>query len=377
MPQIYLDCNASTSVHPAVTEALISHFKTHSANPSSVHGWGREAKKALVQAQDAIASFFAVSPDELYFTSSGTEAMNLAIFGAVAGKRPGRIISTKCEHAAVIEPLLELEKRGWQIDWIAVGPYGAATKEAVEQAIQEETALITLMGANNETGVKTDLAAIGKVAQVHGIPFIVDGVALLGKEEIQIPKGVSAMAFSGQKVYAPKGIGLLIARRSFKFSPQILGGGQQRGKRSGTENLPGIIALKEALQVVVHEGQQAWVRMGMLRDLLEQTILSALPFVTVNGEGPRVCNTTNLCFHGVDGETLFILLDEAGVMCSHGSACATGALEPSRALIEMGLGHEQAASSLRFSLGYQTTLQEVQTASDRVIQVVTKLIPSS
>jgi cysteine desulfurase len=370
MSKIYLDHNASTPVHPDVIEAMTTHLKECVGNPSSVHAFGRDAKKALLQARDFVAQMFKVLAEEVIFCSSGTEGLNLILQGFCLEKKPGRILTSKCEHSAVYETMKLLEKRGWEVVWLPCGKEGAVHPDAVEAALKEPASLICLMGANNETGVLTDLEKIGKLADRFGVPFVVDAVALVGKAPFHIPKGVSAIVCSGQKIGGPKGIGFVICRRPFRFKPQILGGGQERGHRSGTENLPGIVGLQKALEIISEQGAEKIAEMEQLRNLFETTLKDNLPNVTVNGSGPRVSNTSNLCFHGVDGETLLFLLDQKGVLCSHGSACATGALEPSRILLEMGLELNEARSSLRFSIGYGTTKEEILQAAKIIIACV-------
>jgi cysteine desulfurase len=229
------------------------------------------------------------------------------------------------------------------------------------------------MSVNNETGVKTDIDAIAAILHERRIPFVVDGVAQLGKELFSISTGVSAICFSGHKLHAPKGIGMAIVKGSFKFTPLLLGGGQESNRRGGTENVAGIVGLAEAIRLLKEELPLASTRMLQLRDRLEQGLIQRLSDVTVNGQGPRICNTSNLCFRGVEGESLMMNLDLAGVAASHGSACASGALEPSRVLLNMGLTVEQAASSIRFSLSRMTCEEEIDQALEIIVGVVTRL----
>jgi cysteine desulfurase len=229
------------------------------------------------------------------------------------------------------------------------------------------------MAVNNETGVKTDIEAIAAIAQEHKIPFFVDAVALMGKEEFRIPTGVSAMAFSGHKFHAPKGIGFLMVRSSLKLAPLLIGGDQEYGKRAGTENLSGITGMATAIEILRTELPSASKRMEELRNKFEHELMQRLPDVSINGQGPRVVNTSNLAFQGVEGETLLTALDLAGIAVSHGSACASGALEPSRILLNMGCSKEVAASSIRFSLSRFTTQQEIEFCIEAIVKVVLKL----
>ena len=369
-PAIYLDNNAATPVHSEVAEAVYGHLRSNFGNPSSVHHFGRESRKVLIRARDEIAEFFGMQPDEVLFTSGATEGLTMLLKGFAQERKPARIISSKCEHSAVYKNLKKLEEQGWVIDWLPCGRHGAVQSAAVEEALCDETALICLMAANNETGVKTDLAAIGRLAEAAGIPFIVDGVALVGKELFTIPSGVSAIAFSGQKMYGPKGVGVALVRRSLKVAPLIIGGGQQKGLRAGTENLPGIVGLQAAFTVLKRELPQAGEAMRELRDYFERLLKEKFPNIAVNGSGQRVSNTSNLCFPGADGETLLIRLDGKNIYCSHGSACTAGALEPSRVLLEMGLSRREASASLRFSLSYFTTKQEIERAVEEIEKCV-------
>ncbi len=346
---IYLDNNATTQVLPEVLDVILSELSGGPANPSSSHFFGREAKKKLSAARELIAAYLKAKPQEILFTSGGTEGLNLLL-------RPAKehIITSNVEHSAVYRTL-----QG-DITYLPVGTYGAVTPEAVKAAITDKTTLIVLSAANNETGVKTNIEAIGNIALQANIPFIVDGVALLGKEHFTIPPGVSAMVFSGHKIHAPKGIGFIYVRSNFKLEPLLTGGDQEFSKRAGTENLAGILGLAKAVELI-NPG-----KMETLRDYFEDQLKGK---IEINGTGPRICNTSNLSFTGVDGETLLIGLDQAGIAASHGSACASGALEPSRILQNMGLPRPRVLSSLRFSLSRFTTQQEI----DTVIQTLLRL----
>ena len=257
--------------------------------------------------------------------------------------------------------------------FLPTGVYGAVNPADVESSICSETCLITLMAVNNETGVLTDIEAIASIADFHGIPFVVDGVAWLGKEKITIPRGVSALFFSGHKFYAPKGIGFCFCRSSLKLEPLFLGGSQEFNHRAGTENVPSIVAMAEAIMLLESEQEIYIQRLRELRDLLESGLQSALPDVRVNGLGPRVSNTSNLAFMGVDGEALLMNLDLEGISVSHGSACSSGALEPSRILLAMGIPLTQVLSSIRFSIGQTTTQKEIERTIDVVVRIVNRL----
>lgn len=363
---IYLDNNATTCLDPEVLEVMKPFFTTLTGNPSSVHRFGQKAKGALTEATRHCARFFNVRPEEIIFTSGATEALNFLIRST---PRSSHIITSSLEHAAVLEPL---KFSGCQVTYLEPYPgQGAIEASQVEQVIQENTRLIVLTAVNNETGVKTDLGPIAALAERHQIPFLVDGVAWLGKELVTLPRGISAVCFSGHKVHGPLGVGLAIVRKPFRAHPFLVGGGQQRGFRAGTENLPAIAGFAKALELLSGQGEKWIQQMTALRDRFEKGLQEAIPDLVIHGqENPRVCNTSHIAFPGVDGETLLMMLDLAGLASSHGAACSTGTLEPSRVLLNMGIDPALARSSLRFSLSRYTTHAEIDAASALIIQTV-------
>ncbi len=360
MEQIYLDNNATTPLDRRVADAMYHDLEP--ANPSSVHWYGREARNRLTKARRTIADVLGVLPSEIVFTSGGTEALCMVLRGL--GK--GHILSSNLEHPAVFETLME---RG-HTTFLEPGPYGAPTPELVEGAIRSDTRLIALMAANNETGVKSDIEGIAAVAEAAQIPLLVDGVALIGKEPLTIPPGVSAMAFSGHKFHASKGVGFLVLRPHLRPTPLLTGGGQEGGRRPGTENLTGIVGMAKAVELLGEALPAAMVHMERLRDRLERGILERFPGATINGEGPRVCNTTNIAFGDLEAEGLMMNLDLAGVATSHGSACTSGSLEPSRILQNMGYSKQRAAASLRFSVSRMNTEEEI----DRTLAILASVV---
>jgi cysteine desulfurase len=373
MHPIYLDYNASTPLDPRILNILVQELETEQGNPSSIHSYGKQCRHKLEQSRQVIARFFHAKPHEVIFTSGGTEGAALLLQGILMRDPTMHVISSGAEHACVYETLKEMRKRGTEVTFLPTGSWGAVHPEEVEKAIRPQTRLLTLMAVNNETGVMTDIEAMAAIAQKRHIPFIVDGVAWLGKEKIHIPSGVSAIFFSGHKIHAPKGIGFCICRANLKLFPLFLGGNQEFNRRAGTENLPSIVALAEAIALLV-ENQDGFIQhMRRLRDLFESELLKRLPDIVINGQGPRVCNTSNLAFLGVDGETLLIHLDLEGISASHGSACASGALEPSRILLEMGIPLSQVQSALRFSVGRTTTEADIHQAVTIIVQVVKRL----
>lgn len=371
--RIYLDSNATTMVDPIVAEAVSRSLLESHGNPSSVHFFGQEAKRCLQEVRRGLASYLGVRPTELIFTSGGTEGLNLLIRGLLPAESKGHIITSDLEHSAVYNTVKGLESQGFEASFLSPGSWGAVRDEELRAALRPDTRLIVLMAANNETGVKMDIPAIAALAGEAGVPLVIDGVALMGKESFSIPAGVTAMAFSGHKFHAPTGVGMVYLRRGQKLTPCFAGGGHEYGMRPGTENLSGIVGLGEAVKLLSHDLLEASERMGQLRDYLEQRLQEELKDVYINGEGPRVANTSNVSFLGVDGEALLMNLDMEGVAVSHGSACAAGALEPSRVLLNMGLSHERAATAIRFSLCRFTTKDEIDRAISIVVQVVSRL----
>ena len=369
-PRIYLDNNASTALDPRVLSSITQELNDTYGNPSSVHSFGQEVRNRLTRARRIIASFLGVKATEIIFTSGATEGLNTVIRGFLGENPQGHIITSSVEHSCVYNTLKHLEKNGCEVTFLNPGLYGAPTTQAILEAIRPSTKLVVLMSVNNETGVKTDIHSIAEELYEKNIPLVVDGVAQLGKELFIIPAGVSAMCFSGHKFHAPKGVGFNFVRSNFKFTPLLIGGGQEHTKRGGTENMAMIVAIAEAIAVLPHYLPKATQMMQVLRDNFESKIMNSLPQVFINGTGSRICNTSNLSFQGVDGESLMMNLDLAGIAASHGSACSSGALEPSRILLNMGLSTEHAGSSMRFSLSRMTTQEEVDLAVDIIVDVV-------
>lgn len=343
--RIYLDNNASTPLDRYVMQAAQEEMNFLVSNPSSPHQEGQWARGRLDKARRTLASYFKVRPQELLFTSSGTEAMNFLILSAIKMKK-GEIVSSSSEHSCVYQLLKDRPETKFI--------QGVPTLEKVEAACTPHTALIVLMAVNNETGIKTDIASIAAWAEKRGILFIVDGVAWLGKETIHLPQGIAGIGFSGHKIHAPSGIGCAIFRPPLKPSPLLVGGAQEFGYRAGTENMLGIAAFSKAIELL---NENDFEKIKALRDHFEKGLP---PGVIVNGKNyPRISNVSNLLFPNHDGETLLMKLDQAGVSASLGSACSSGALEPSRALLSLGLSYKEAKSSLRFSFSRMNTLEEV------------------
>jgi cysteine desulfurase len=336
------------------------------ANPSSVHFFGARAKKNLQSARRTVADFFQVKPEEIIFTSGGTESINLML----RGLPKGHLITTDLEHSAVYKTLQTLDS---EITYLSPKLYGAATKDLVESAIRPDTKAIILCAANNETGVKIDIPAIATLALHHKIPLFLDAVSYIGKEQFPMHPGISAIALSGHKFHAPKGIGALILRTSVNLKSTLTGGNQESLHRAGTENLAGVIGLAAALQILAENQAGITAHLLSMQTHFETELITAIPDLIINGAGPRLPNTTNLTIPNCDGETLLVQLDLAGIATSLGSACSSGALEPSRVLLNMGLTRKAARSSLRFSFSRQTTLEEIDTALSILIPLIQKL----
>ncbi len=357
---INLDNNATTRLAPEVIELIQKELLEGQGNPSSIHGIGREARAKLTKARREIASFFSCTPQEVLFNSSATEGLNTLIFGSV--KPADQVITSAIEHSAVSAPLAELEKKGVSVIRLPCGKEGCVSPSDLRQMIDEKTSLIVIQAVNSETGVINDLEELSDIAYQKRVPFIVDGVAALGKIPLTWFKGISAWCFSGHKIHGPLGVGFSLVRPSFRFTPLIFGGGQEYGKRSGSENVMGCLALAKAVELSFEGLEKRVKSIESLRDFFEESLIKLYPKISVNGLGKRVCNTTNLCFHGMDGETLLMRLDQLNIAASLGSACSTGALQPSKTLLEMGLTQKEALSSLRFSLSRFTTREEIEEA---------------
>lgn len=371
--KIYIDCNATTGIDPRVLEAMLPELSSIPSNPSSFHFFGQEAKRRLQNSRELIADFFKVKPHEVLFTSGGTEAMNLLLHGFFPKEVSGHVITSNVEHSCVYQTLNRLQKKGLDVSYLPVGLLGSLSPEQIKKNIRPDTRFISLIAVNNETGIKHDLDAIGQIAIETGIPLIIDGVSWLGKELFTLHPGISGIGFSGHKFHAPKGVGFAIVRSSLKLSSLMTGGEQEYSLRPGTENLPGIIGLAKAIELLKIELPEATHRMAKLRDLLEAGLMEKASPVIVNGMGKRICNTCNLSFPDVHGEDLLIALDMAGIAVSHGSACSSGALETSRILTNMGLPQQIARSAIRFSLSRNTTFEEIHQTIDIVSTVVKNL----
>lgn len=371
---VYADNAATTSVSKTALDAMIPYLTTLYGNPSSLYSFAQKAKEALEEARKTVADIIGAEPKEIYFTSGGSEADNQAIvsmakFGAIKGKK--HLISTKFEHHAVLHTLKQLEKQGFEVTLLDVHEDGVVRLEDVEAAIREDTALVTIMFANNEIGTVQPIKEIGELCRSKGIPFHTDAVQAAGHMPINVKEmNIDLLSMSGHKFHAPKGVGVLYAKRGMPLFNIIEGGAQERGKRAGTENIPGIVALAAALKESVDNMEANTAKIIPMRDKLFAE-LSKIPHSKINGSlEHHVPGTVNMCFEGIEGESLLLMLDAKGICASSGSACTSGSLDPSHVLLSIGLPHEVAHGSLRLSIGEYNTMEEI----DYIIKVVPEVV---
>jgi len=373
MRRVYLDNNATTPVLPEVLEAMLPYFAGHSGNASSIHHHGQEARSAVERAREAVAVLLACRPSEVVFTSGGTEADNLAVFGLT---KPGdHVITSTIEHHAVLNACNRLMDSGCEVTFIPVDGQGLVDPADVKRAIRPNTKLITIMWANNETGVLQAVSEIGKVAAEADVYFHTDAVQAAGKIPVDVSGiGCDLLTISGHKLHGPQGVGALYVRKGTQLAPMLYGGKHERSRRAGTENVPGIVGLGKAAELAIagfERGEDK--KIAEARDRLERALLE-LEATGVNGAGAqRVPNTSNVFFDGTEGESLVIALDLKGLAVSTGAACSSGAIEPSHVLIAMGVPPERAKASLRFSLGKQNTAEDVDFALGLVPKTVARL----
>jgi cysteine desulfurase len=371
MTRVYMDHNATTPMAGAVADRMSAVLREEFGNPSSVHHFGQRAKAAVDEARSAVADLIGADPSEVVFTSSGTESDNFAIRGAAEALEPGgrrHLISSGIEHEAVLNTLKSLARRGWQTTLLPVGASGLVTAEALAAALTDQTAVVSIMHANNEIGTVQPVAELARLAKARGAVVHTDAVQTAGKIPVNVKGlGVDLLSLSAHKFYGPKGVGAIWVRRGLRLLPFMTGGKQERGRRAGTENVAGIVGMGVAARLAVGHMAEEGSRLAALRDGLERRILAAVPGTAVNGDpGTRVPSTTNISFDRVEAESLLIALDLEGIAVSTGSACSSGTLEPSHVLKAMGLPAHRTQNSIRFSLGAANTEAEV----DRVVGVL-------
>jgi cysteine desulfurase len=379
--QVYLDHAATTPIDPKVQEAMMPYVQEHYGNPSSFHMLGKRVKDAIDQARSSVANILGARPDEVVFTSGGTESDNLAVLG-IARKHQeiGRhIVSAKTEHPAVLEALEQLEKEGFEVTYVPVDQTGSITMQSVMNVLREDTILVTLMYANNEIGTIHPIAQIGNAIQKYRLEkkssfplFHTDACQASGALELDVQKiHVDLMTINASKIYGPKGVGALYVKRGLKLTPLQFGGTQQRGLRAGTENVIGIIALANALELAQDGSAEESKRLVELRDYFIEKILSTIPKTRLNGhKSDRLPNNINISFMDIEGEALLLYLDAAGVYASTGSACTSASLDPSHVILAMNLPYEVAHGSIRFTLGRSTTKEDL----DYVLEVLPGLV---
>ncbi len=374
MRRIYLDTNATTPVLPEVFEAMRPYFGEQFGNASSIHHHGQQTRAAVEVARESVAALLGCRASEIVFTSGGTEADNLAIAGLVGAG--DHIITSSIEHHAVLLACKHMEETGAEVTVLPVDALGLVDPDDVRRALRRNTKLISVMMANNETGVLQPVEEIGRMAAEAGVCFHTDAVQAAGKVEIDVRRiGCDALSISGHKIHAPQGVGALCVRKGLRLQPLFYGGRHERSRRAGTENVPGIVGLGKAAEMTkeaLDRGDDK--KMAALRDRLQQGILAQVEDAVVNGDGAaRVPNTCNFHFDHIDGEAMVIALDLKGVAVSTGSACSSGAIEPSHVLVAMGLRPDQARASIRFSLGKQTVAEDIDIALALVPETVARL----
>ncbi len=374
MPRIYLDNNATTPVLPEVFEAMRPYFGEHFGNASSIHHHGQETRAAVERARDLVAALLGCRASEVVFTSGGTEADNLAIAGLTG---PGdHIVTSGIEHHAVLHACKHLEETGCEVTYVPVDGRGLVDPDDVRHALRPNTKLISIMMANNETGVLQPIEEIGKIAAEADVYFHTDAVQAAGKVLINVKGiGCDALTISGHKMHAPQGVGALYVRKGTRLQPLFYGGRHERSRRAGTENVPGIVALGKAAELALQGFELGDdKKVSVMRDRLQRGILAQVEDAGVNGDGAaRVPNTTNVYFDHIEGEAMVISLDLKGLAVSTGAACSSGAIEPSHVLMAMGLRPDRARASIRFSLGKQNTAEDIEIALALVPETVARL----
>lgn len=371
MDSIYLDHNATTPVDPEVVEAMLPFLTRTFGNASSVHHFGREAKVALENAREQIAAFVNCDPAELYFTSGGTESDNMAVLGSAYQRKDRRkhIVVGSTEHHAVLESAEFLEhKQGCKVDVAPVDSEGFMSPKRLANVVSDETALVSVMHANNETGTIQDLRSLVEVAHEKGAWFHTDAVQSCGKIEIDVKNlGIDLLSLTGHKIYGPKGTGALFIRQGIKITPLLYGGSQEKKRRPGTDNVAGAVGLAKSLEIAGKRMEQDWINLTELADYFIDSVLKTIPHVYLNGSRtnriPQVCN---LSFAGIEGESILLALDMEGIACSSGSACTSGATEPSHVLVAMGKDRVVSQGAIRFSMGRSTTREQL----DYVLRVL-------
>jgi len=373
---VYVDNNATTKVAPEVLEVMLPYFSEYYGNPSSMHFFGGQVQKKVDEARAKVADFLGADPSEIVFTSCGTESDNAAIFGTFDSYPEKRhFISTRVEHPAIGNVCTYLGRKGYRVTELSVDREGRLDLDELRESITDGTALVTIMYANNETGVIFPIEEIGEIVKAKGISFHTDAVQAAGKIPLNMKKSnIDMLSISGHKLHAPKGIGVLYIRKGAKFSPFMIGGHQEKGRRGGTENVPYIIGLGKACELAKKHLDEENTRIKVLRDYLEMKLLEKIPNTLVNGERlHRLPNTVSVSFEYVEGESILLLLSDLGICASSGSACTSGSLEPSHVLRAMGVPFTAAHGSIRFSLSIYNTKEEMDYIIEHLPPIIQRL----
>lgn len=374
MERIYLDHNATTPIDQGVLNAMLPYLQDNFGNASSIHQEGQVAKMALNQARKEVSDYLNAEASEIVFTSCGTESDNMALIGIYDQfyKKGNHIITTEVEHSAVIRSCEYVEARGAKITYLKVNRDGLLDLEEFEKSFTDKTVLVSVMFANNEIGVIYPIKKMAEIAHKKGALFHTDAVQAVGKMKVDVKDlNVDLLSLSGHKIYAPKGVGALYIKKGIPCLSVVKGGTQEKGRRGGTENLASIVGLGKAMLRLVSEQEKDNHKIKKLRDHFEKAILQTIPYTFLNGaQEPRVANTSNICFKGVEGEGVILSLDLKGISASSGSACSSGAIEPSRVLLAMGRTKEEAGASVRFSFGKSNTEEQV----NRVLEILSPTI---
>lgn len=374
---IYLDNAATTALRPEVFEAMKPFFLENYSNPNSIYTFAQQSKKAVDEARETIAGLIGAKPNEIYFTAGGSESDNWAIKGcAEAFASKGKhIITTKIEHHAVLHTCEYLEKKGIEVTYLDVDENGMISLEQLEQAIRPDTILISIMFANNEIGTIEPVREIGAIAKKHGVLFHTDAVQAFGHVPVQVDElNIDMLSASAHKFHGPKGVGFFYMRNNVKLGAYLHGGAQERSRRAGTSNVPGIVGMAKAAQLAVDGMEENSKKIAAVRDHLIERVLAEVPFSRLNGhQTQRLPNNANFCFRFIEGESLLIMLDQKGICASSGSACTSGSLDPSHVLLAIGLPHEIAHGSLRLTLSEETTMEDADTVADSLKVIVERL----
>jgi cysteine desulfurase len=373
--RVYLDHNASTPVHPEVVAEMGPYFSEVYGNPSSVHGFGRDARAAVDLARERIGGFLGVRPDQIVFTSGGTESDNFGVKGLAMARGRGHIITSRIEHHAVLRTVQTLEEQGFAATYLPVDEYGRIDPDDVEKAIRPDTIAISIMHANSEVGTIQPVADIGRIARARGVPFHVDAVQTFGKVPIDVDAmNIDLLSFSAHKIYGPKGVAGLFVRKGTKMVAIQHGGEHERRRRAGTENVPGIVGFGKAVEVRGRDMHEEAVRVSALRDRLWNGISARVPEVRLNGHPTqRLPGTASICYRHVESESVVLGLDLRGIAVSAGSACTSGNVEPSYVLVAMGVPLDWAMGAVRASLGRSTTAEDIDYVIEAVEPIVRKL----